>query len=405
MKKIINTGFILLFMGIAFSCGNVGKKEKDGALSDKKVELQKLKTEKEKLDKKIIDLEKEIAKMDTSAGIEQQAKLVALSPITKENFKHYLELQGRVDAQNISYITPSGQPGQIKAMYVKQGDLVRKGQLILKLDNVVALQNVNAIRQQMNSVKAQLALAKSVYNRQKNLWDQHIGTEVQLLQAQTNVESLEGQLNAIQANVNAAQGQANLSNVYSDVNGTVDEITAHVGETFSGNPMQGGFIKIVNKADLKITVIVPENYAGRVTKGTPIIVEIPDLNKTFNSTISFISQAIGTTTRGFTAEVKVPSGFNLRPNQIAKVKILDYSAPNSIAIPLNTIQTDENGKYVLVASKEGDKIVARKRKVDIGTLYGEQIEIKQGLQEGDQIIVDGYQGLFDGQLITINVNE
>ena len=405
MKKIINTGFILLFMGIAFSCGNVGKKEKDGALGDKKVELQKLKTEKEKLDKKIIDLEKEIAKMDTSAGIEQQAKLVALSPITKENFKHYLELQGRVDAQNISYITPSGQPGQIKAMYVKQGDLVRKGQLILKLDNVVALQNVNAIRQQMNSVKAQLALAKSVYNRQKNLWDQHIGTEVQLLQAQTNVESLEGQLNAIQANVNAAQGQANLSNVYSDVNGTVDEITAHVGETFSGNPMQGGFIKIVNKADLKITVIVPENYAGRVTKGTPIIVEIPDLNKTFNSTISFISQAIGTTTRGFTAEVKVPSGFNLRPNQIAKVKILDYSAPNSIAIPLNTIQTDENGKYVLVASKEGDKIVARKRKVDIGTLYGEQIEIKQGLQEGDQIIVDGYQGLFDGQLITINVNE
>ena len=405
MKKIINTGFILLFMGIAFSCGNVGKKEKDGALSDKKVELQKLKTEKEKLDKKIIDLEKEIAKMDTSAGIEQQAKLVALSPITKENFKHYLELQGRVDAQNISYITPSGQPGQIKAMYVKQGDLVRKGQLILKLDNVVALQNVNAIRQQMNSVKAQLALAKSVYNRQKNLWDQHIGTEVQLLQAQTNVESLEGQLNAIQANVNAAQGQANLSNVYSDVNGTVDEITAHVGETFSGNPMQGGFIKIVNKADLKITVIVPENYAGRVTKGTPIIVEIPDLNKTFNSTISFISQAIGTTTRGFTAEVKVPSGFNLRPNQIAKVKILDYSAPNSIAIPLNTIQTDENGKYVLVASKEGDKIVARKRKVDIGTLYGEQIEIKQGLQEGDQIIIDGYQGLFDGQLITINVNE
>ena len=405
MKKIINTGFILLFMGIAFSCGNVGKKEKDGALGDKKVELQKLKTEKEKLDKKIIDLEKEIAKMDTSAGIEQQAKLVALSPITKENFKHYLELQGRVDAQNISYITPSGQPGQIKAMYVKQGDLVRKGQLILKLDNVVALQNVNAIRQQMNSVKAQLALAKSVYNRQKNLWDQHIGTEVQLLQAQTNVESLEGQLNAIQANVNAAQGQANLSNVYSDVNGTVDEITAHVGETFSGNPMQGGFIKIVNKADLKITVIVPENYAGRVTKGTPIIVEIPDLNKTFNSTISFISQAIGTTTRGFTAEVKVPSGFNLRPNQIAKVKILDYSAPNSIAIPLNTIQTDENGKYVLVASKEGDKMVARKRKVDIGTLYGEQIEIKQGLQEGDQIIVDGYQGLFDGQLITINVNE
>src|ERR1035437_5515405 len=220
MKKIINTGLIILFMAIASSCGNIGKKEKDGALGDKKVELQKMKTEKEKLDEKIIALEKDISKIDTGAAIEQKAKLVSLTPITKENFKHYLDLQGKVDAQNISYITPSGQPGQIKAIYVKQGDAVRKGQLVLKLDNSVALQNVIAIRQQMSSVKAQLDLAKSVYSRQKNLWDQHIGTEVQLLQAKTNVESLEGQLRSIQANVNMAQQQANVSNVYSDVNGT-----------------------------------------------------------------------------------------------------------------------------------------------------------------------------------------
>jgi hypothetical protein len=135
-------------------------------------------------------------------------------------------------------------------------------------------------------------------------------------------------------------------------------------------------------------------------KGTPVIINIPDINKTFTSTISFVSQAIGAVTRGITAEVKVPAGLNLRPNQIAMVQILDYSAPNSIAVPLNTLQTDEKGKYVLVAVKEGDKMIAQKKSVEIGQLYNGQIEIRQGLQSGDQLITDGFQGLFDGQLIT-----
>lgn len=400
MKKIINISLIVLFMAIASSCGDTSKKEKEGALNDKKVELQKLKTEKEKLDQKILDLEKDIAKTDTSAAVQAKAKLVALTPVIKQDFKHYLDLQGHVDAQNVSYITPSGQPGQIKAIYVKQGDVIHKGQLILRLDNAVALQNVNAIRQQMGSVKAQLDLAKSVYERQKNLWEQHIGTEVQLLQSKTNVESLENQLKAIQAQVNTARAQANQSNVYSDVNGTVDDVTAHVGETFTGNPAQGGYIKIVNQANLKVTVTIPENYASKVSKGTLAIVQIPDVNKSFTSTISFISQAIGTINRGFTAEIKVPSGYALRPNQIALVKILDYSAPGAIAVPLNTVQTDEKGKYVLIASKEGDKLVARKKHLVIGELYNDQIEVKQGLQAGDQLITEGFQGLFDSQLIT-----
>jgi membrane fusion protein (multidrug efflux system) len=261
---------------------------------------------------------------------------------------------------------------------------------------------VNAVRQQLGGIKAQLDLARSVYARQKNLWDQHIGTEVQLLQSKTNVESLENQLKAVQAQVNTAQEQANQSNVYSNVNGTVDEITAHVGETFSGNPLTGGYIKVVNKTDLKITVTVPENYAPKVQRGTPVVVHIPDLNQSFNSTISFISQAIGTLSRGFTAEIKVPSGIKLRPNQIALVKILDYTSPNAIQIPLNTVQTDENGKFVLVAVKEGNKLVARKRKVIIGELYNDKIEVKQGLQEGDQLIAEGFQGIFDGQTLTTN---
>jgi len=400
MQKITRLSLMIMFLAVTSSCGNTSKKEREGALNDKKVELQKLKTERGKLDEKITSLTKEIAKTDTSAGVVQKAKLVSLTPIAKQEFKHYLVLQGKVDDQNISYVTPGGQGGQIKAIYVKQGDNVRKGQLILKLDDAIARQNIIAMKQQMGSVKAQLELAKSVYERQKNLWDQHIGTEVQLLQDKTNVESFENQLKTIQANVNAAQAQANQSNVYSDVNGVVDEVTAHVGETFNGNPLTGGYIKIVNKSDLKITVTIPENYAGRVSKGTPVIVQIPDINKSFNSTISFLSQAIGNNSRGFTADIKVPSGFTLRPNQIAIVKILDYSVPSTIVINVNTLQTDEQGKFVLVAAKEGDKLLARKHKVVTGELSGDEIEIKQGLQDGDQLITEGYQSLYDGQLVT-----
>lgn len=401
MKKLLNLSLIVFFTAVVSSCGDSSKK-KNESLSDKKTELQKLKTQKEKLDDQITALQKDIAKQDTSAAVMAKPKLVALTTVKTEDFKHYLDLQGSVDAKNISYITPSGQGGQIKAIYVKQGDKVHKGQLILKLDDAVARENVNAVKQQLGSVQAQLDLAKSVYQRQSNLWAQHIGTEVQLLQAKTNVETLQNQLKAIQAQVATAQEQANQSNVYSNVNGTVDDITAHVGETFNGNPLAGGYIKIVNDTDLKITVTVPENYSGQVKKGTKVIVKIPDINKTFDSEISFISEAIGTTTRGFTAEIKVPKEMNLRPNQIAQVNILDYTAPNSIAIPVNTLQTGENGKFVLVAAKEGDKMVAQKRDVVIGQLYGDNIEIKSGLQAGDQLITDGFQGLFDGQPITTN---
>lgn len=398
MQKITRLSLMILFIAVTSSCGDTTKK--DGSLSDKKAQLEKLKTDKSKLDDKIAALEKDIAKLDTSAAKKQEAKLVAITPVTLQDFKHYLDLQGSVDSRSISYITPSNQGGQIKSILVKQGDQIHKGQLILKLDNSVAVENVNAARQQTGSVKAQLDLAKSIYERQKNLWDQHIGTEVQLLQDKTNVEALENQLKALQAQVASAQVLANQANVYSDVNGVVDEITAHVGETFNGNPQQGGYIRIVNKSDLKITTTVPENYATRITKGTAVEVEIPDVNKSFNTTISFISQSIGATTRGFAAEAKVPAGMLLRPNQIALVKILDYSAPNVPVINVNTLQNDEEGKFVLVATKEGDKLIARKRKVVIGQTYGDRVEIKQGLQAGDQLITEGYQAIYDGQLIT-----
>ncbi len=397
MKKLLTINLAILLVSFVSSCGDTGKK--GDTLADKKAQLQTLKDQQDKLDSKITDLEKDIAKTDKSASV-VKPKLVSLTPVNTVDFKHYLTLQGSVDNKNISYITPTGQPGVVKAIYVKQGDKIRKGQLILKMDDAVAQQNVTAIKQQLGSLNAQLTLANSVYQRQKNLWDQQIGTEVQLLQAKTQVETLENQIKAIEAQVNAAQEQANQSNVYSNVNGTVDDITTHVGEAFNGNPLTGGYVRIVNESDLKITVTIPENYAGQVSQGTKVIVNFPDVKKTFDSEISFLSQTIGTTTRGFTAQIKVPKGMQLRPNEIALVSIMDYNAPNSIAIPVNTLQTGQDGKFVLVSDKKGNETIAKKVTVVPGQLSGDSIEIKQGLKTGEQLITDGYQGLFDGQPIT-----
>lgn len=398
MQKNLNTTLLIAVLMIIISCNSSSKKQTDGDLTDKKVELQKLKDDRNKIDDKIKKAETDLAKLDTSADSKQKPKLVSLSPISLANFSHYLELQGTVNSENISYITPKGGPGQVIALYVKRGDNIRKGQLLLKLEDALQKQNVVTVRQSMAAMQTQVALAKSVYDRQNNLWKQNIGTEVQLLQAKTNWETLKAQIATAQENLKAAQQQLGYTNVYSNVSGVADDVSIHLGETFTGSPLTG--IKIVNSNNLKVVTDIPENYLNRVKKGSPVDVVIPDINKTFHTSISLLGQSISATSRGTTAEARIPSDPLLKPNQIALMKILDYSAASSIVIPVNTLQTDETGKYVLVASKEGDKMFARKRAIQIGELYKDQIQVKQGLKEGDQVISEGYQGLYDGQLIT-----
>ncbi|MEO6547214.1 MAG: efflux RND transporter periplasmic adaptor subunit [Ferruginibacter sp.] len=380
------------------SCGS-SKKEGSAELNDKKASLQKLKNDRDKLDKSIVSLEAEIVKTDTSAAAAQKTKLVAVQKLANTDFNHYIELQGRVDAENVSFITPRGGPGQVKAIYVKQGDRVKKGQLLLRLDDAVIKQNVVAARQGQESIKTQLSYAKNIYQRQKNLWDQGIGTEVQLITAKNNVNTLENQLQASEENVKAIQVQSNLAQVYSDVNGIADLVTVKLGESF-GAP-GAGVIKIVNNNELKVVGNIPENYLGKVNKGSDVIVQMPDVNKTFNIKVSFVGASIDVINRGFVVEAKLPVDPALKPNQIALIKIRDYTASGTLAIPLNTLQNDEKGKFVMVASSENGKLVARKRVVNIGLLNGDQVEIKTGLKQGDTLITEGYGSLYEGQLLTL----
>jgi len=371
---------------IITSCSG-GAKDAKGGLNDKKVKLEKLKTEKTKLETEIQTLQQEITKLDPSAGV-VAPKLVAVTAVTVQPFEHYIDLQGRVDADNISYLTPRGMPAQVRALYIKKGDYVKKGQSIMKLDDAVQLR-------QLEGLKTQKAYADDIYKRTKNLWDQGIGTEVQLKTAENNVKSLNDQISTLTESWQ-------MTNVKSEVNGYVEQLNLRVGETFSGFAGNEPQVMIVNSSALKVVTDVPENYLDRVKKGTPVNIKLPDVNLEFNSVISLMNQTIGINSRSVSTEAKIPYKSNVHINQVALVRIKDYVKNNAIVIPLTTLQTDENGKYVYVLATENGKKVARKKQVVVGEIYGEQIEVRSGLNEGDQLITQGYQSLYEGQGVTIS---
>ena len=396
MQKTTFFTMLLSASILAASCGG-SKKESNATLTDKRTQLEKLKGEKDKKDAEILKLQEELSKLDTTSSNPSKIKLVAFAPIASANFDHYIELQGRIDAENSSYISPRGMGGQVKQVLVKQGQFVKKGQLLLRLDNALQSQQVQAAKQQSAGIRTQLALAKSLYERQKNLWDKGIGTEVQLLTAKTNVTSLENNLSLVAEQVKVAQEQMNTANVYSDVTGVADVVNIRVGETFSGVNAAGPQIKIVNRSSLKVVGNLPENYLGTVGRGTAVVVTMPDSKRSYNSTLSFIGASIDPNSRGFIVEAKLPSDASLSPNQTALLKIRDYASPNSIAIPLKTLQNDEKGKFVMIASSEKGKLFARKRPVTVGMINDASIEVKSGLKVGDNLIVEGYTGLYEGQ--------
>ncbi len=397
MKRVAQISIAAILSIAIVSCGSNSKKDGNAALNDKKVKLEKLKKEQEKNNLEITQLQQELSKLDTSSSNPAKIKLVAIAPVTKQDFSHYIDLQGKIDAENISYISPRGMGGQVKQVLVRQGDRVRKGQLLLRLDDGIQRQQVTAARQQAGGIQSQLNLARSLYQRQKNLWEKGIGTEVQLLTAQTNVSTLESQLRQVNESVKLAQEQLSTASVYSDVSGVADVVNIRVGETFTGMAAGGPQIKIVNTSNLKVVSNIPENYLGTVQKGTPVVVFLPDVNKTINTTVSFTGASIDIINRGFVVEAKLPSDPSLKPNQLATMKIKDYSALNTLAIPLNTLQNDDKGKFVMVAVAEKGKLFARKRQVNIGKLNGDLLEIKTGLNAGDQLIVEGFASLYEGQ--------
>lgn len=389
---------VTLLFAIMFSIAACGGGKQKGALGDKKAELEKLKLEQTKINNKITKLEDEIAVLDPTAA---KAKLVTLETIGSASFEHFIDLQGKIDAKNVAYVAPRGAPGVVKALYVKKGDYVKKGQTIAKLDDALARQQVTAASQQTGTIKAQLNLAQQTLKRVQNLWANNIGTEMQVLQAKAQVETLTSQLAAANAQVGLAREQLDFSNVRADISGTVDQVNVRVGESFTGMSTAGPQISIVNTSNLKLLVQVPETYIDRIRVGTPLVVTLPDANdRKINTTVSVISKLIDPASRTFYVEGNVPSDASIRANQIAKVQIEDYARGSAITIPVNVLQTDQQGKYVLVAVQENKRLVARKKRVNVGELYNDRLEVTAGLADGDQLITQGFENLYEGQTIT-----
>jgi RND family efflux transporter MFP subunit len=385
-----NMYWLLLIGLIAASCGNA-KKDNTALLNDKKAELQKLKGEQRELNDEVAALEAEIAKLDTSSVSTGKPKLVAVEPVGPNSFTHYVDLQGKIDAENVGYVAPRGQGGQIRAIYVKQGQRVSKGQLLLKLDDAV-------VRTQLDQLNSQLAFQQDLYKRQQNLWKEGIGTEVQLNTARQNVISLQKQIASVRE-------QLGLSNVYAPISGVAEEVNVRVGEFFSPQSaaMPNTGIRIVNTGSLKVVADVPENYLGKIGVGSSIKVQLANSNRVIDTKVKVAGKLIDPTTRAFYIEAPIPADPDFRPNQVAIVKIQDYATANAITIPLATLQNDEAGKFVMVAAKEADKLIARKRKVIVGELYGDRLEVKSGLQAGDLLVTEGFQSLYEGQLLTTAV--
>ncbi len=376
--KLNKTLIIAAFTALTLAACGGGN---DDSLAGKQAELAKLKSEQNELDQKIKALESEVGKLDTTSAREDRALAVTVMPVMNENFKHYVEVQGSVDAKNTVMVSPKS-GGVLTAVLIKEGDNVRQGQTIARVDNSI-------MKESIAEVQNQLSLANTIFEKQSRLWEQKIGTEIQYLQAKNNKESLEKRI----ATLNAQLGQANIA---APISGAVDQVIAKVGEMAApGMPIA----RVVNLSNLKIVAKVSDSYVATVRKGDEVIVQFPDLNQEYKARISFVSTTVDPLTRTFRIEANLPSTNSIKPNMLATVQINDATQKDALVIDQNVVQSTENGTIVYVAENESGKKVAKARVVKTGLSYNGKIEILAGLKAGDQLITQGYQNVANGQAV------
>ncbi|HOY05597.1 MAG TPA: efflux RND transporter periplasmic adaptor subunit [Saprospiraceae bacterium] len=369
--KFLSLASIGLSIVLLSACGG-GKK-------DPAAELAALKDQKAQLDAQITALEKQVG---TANGQTARVKTIGLTQAQSGVFRHFIDLQGKVDADE-SVPATAKMPGTLKRVYVKNGDDVRRGQLLAEIED-------NVMQSSLREIEGQLATATDIYNRQKGLWDQKIGTEVALIQAKNNKEGLERSIATLKENI----GQ---TKIYAPNSGTVDLVLLKQGQVISpGMPL----CNILNLTNLKIKGEVTEAYASKVRKGDQVQVMFPDLKKEITSRVTFVSKTINPTTRTFIVECALPNAADYRANQVAVMKIVDYQNPNAISVPVNVIQTAQDGEFVMIAEKTGEKTaVAKKASIKQGSNYNGQVEVLSGLKKGDWIITTGFQDVNNGETV------
>jgi len=370
MKKIIIYSALIAFL---VSCS---------ATNDKKAELEKLKLQREQLDTQIAQLEAEFGQ--EGAVAEVKAVAVQVADATECVFNHFIQVQGIVDGDQNIAVSPQ-MPGMVTAVYVSEGSVVKKGQVLAELDAQV-------VKLSIEEVNTQLGLATSVYEKQSALWEKKIGSEIQYLQAKNNKESLERR-------VSTMKEQLKLAKVISPINGTVENITLRVGQMASPG-MPTSSIRIINMSTAKISADVSESYASSIKDGNFALVNFPDLGKEIETKLNFTSRFIDPTNRTFKVECKVSSkDVALRANMIAYLKIKDYTNEKAFCLPVNYLQSNQEGKFIYIAKQNGNDWTAEKRIVKTGMDYDGIIEILEGLVAGEKIITAGFQELNPGEIV------
>ena len=369
--KLSITGIVVLF--ILFSCSN-----------NKQAQLSKLKQQQTAINDKIRSLEGEISTGKKDSLNPGKFKFVGLKDVNSNKFDHYIRVQGKVDGdQNAAVFADA--PGTVSSKFADVGKKVVKGQVLAQIDDQM-------YRSQMQGLETQYKFASDMFDKQKRLWDQKIGSEVQYLQSKTTKESLEKQISSLKQQIDKFK-------IKSPIDGTIEECNIKVGGVVSPDPRLAAY-RVVAFKNLKVSAEVSEAYSAKVKVGDKLIVLFPDINKQFETKVDFVSKYINPVNRTFIIETKLLDDFNdLKANMIAIIQINDYHTDNAIQVPMNVIQTDLNGSYVYVVRSKDKYNAAFKQPVTLGISYNGVAEILKGLAVGDKVISVGYQELVDGEYI------
>ena len=369
--KLSLTGIAVLL--IFFSCS-----------SDKKAQLAKLRQQQTVMADKIKNLEDELKKSGKDTINTDKFKFVGLTAVKSDIFDHFVRVQGKLDG-DLNAAVFAEAPGTVSAKYADVGQKVVKGQVLAQIDD-------QQYKSQLQSLETNYKFASDLYDKQKRLWDQKIGSEVQFLQSKTNKESLERQIASLKQQVDKFK-------IKSPIDGTIEECNIKVGGVVTPDPRLAAY-RVVAFKNLKVTAEVSEAYSARVQTGDKLVVLFPDINKQVETKVDFVSKYINPTNRTFIIETKILDGIqDLKANMIAIIQINDYHSDKSILVPMNVIQTDQVDSYVYVVRPKDKYSAAFKQPVVIGNSYNGVAEILKGLTVGDRIISVGYQELVDGEYI------
>ena len=374
MKKIL----LLSVFSILFAA--CSQKENSGSIDNliESKNLANIQAKRVELQAQITKLDEAIATLDTT----KVAALVSIQTLKDTVFNHYLEIQGNVDTKENILVQPEV-PGTLVTLNAVAGQRVSKGQILGRVDD-------GGGSQQLASLENQYALAKTTFERQKNLWDKKIGSEIQFLNAQTQM---------ISAQKAVAQAKAQLAKtvIRAPFTGVIDEVFVERGEVVAAGAK--GLMRIVNLNNMYVSTLVPETYIGKLKVGTVVDVTLNSLGKTYKGKIRQIASSINPSNRSFNIEVALPNPDNLlRPNQVAKLRIVDYISNKAVVVPTNVVQEDGKGnQYVYtITDIKGKTGTAKKVIVEAGKSSNNVTEILSGLSEDDKIVTEGVNTISEG---------